>query len=53
MIFRIGSYEHVLQKVKKRQMAWFGHMSRHDTLTNTILQGRVEGIRKRGRTKRN
>ena len=24
-------------------------MSRHDILTNTILQGRVEGIRKRGR----
>ena len=36
-----------------RQISWFGHiwtyMSRYDILTNTILQGRVEGIRKRGR----
>ena len=28
-------------------------MSRHETLTNTVLQGRVEDIRKRGRLKRN
>ena len=34
-------------------MSWFGNVSRHDTLANTILQGRVEGIRKRGRPKRN
>ena len=27
-------------------MSWFGHVSRHDTLENTILQGRVEGTGK-------
>ena len=30
-------------------MSWFGHVSRHDTLANIILQGRVEGSRKIGR----
>ena len=53
MISRIGSYERVLQKVKRRQIRWFGHMSRHDILTNTILQDRFEGIRKRGGPTRN
>ena len=47
MISRISSYERGLQKVKKRKISWF------DTLANTILQGRVEGSRKRGRPKRN
>ena len=43
MISRIGSYYRVLQKVKRRKISLFGHVSRHDTLENTILQGRVEG----------
>ena len=34
-------------------MRFFGHVSRHGTLENTILQNRVEDIRKRGRPKRN
>ena len=33
-------------------MRWFGHLSRHETLANTILQGRVEGTRIIGRPKR-
>ena len=50
MISRNSSYERVLQKVKRIQMSWFGHVSRHDILANTILQGRVESSRKRGWT---
>ena len=30
----------------------FGHTSRHNSITKTILQGVVEGSRKRGRPKR-
>ena len=41
MISRIGSYERILQNVKRRQISWFGHMSRHDISTNTILQGHL------------
>ena len=37
MISKIVSYERVLQ-VKRRQISWFGHMIRHDILTNTIYK---------------
>ena len=53
MIYKTGAYERVSQKVKKRQIRWFCHMSRHDILTNTILQDRVEFTKKRGHPKRN
>jgi hypothetical protein len=32
---------------------WFGHVTRHDTLSKTIMQGTVEGGRRRGRQKKN
>ncbi|KAL8561519.1 hypothetical protein ACOMHN_057213 [Nucella lapillus] len=35
--------------VKRRKLAWFGHVNRHDSLAKTILQGTVEGGRRRGR----
>ena len=53
MISRIGSYERILQKVKRRQMSLFGHVSRHDIMANTGLQRRVEGIKERGHPKKN
>ena len=31
-----------------RKISWFGHVSRHKTLENTILKVRVEGTRKIG-----
>ena len=34
---------------KRRKMNWFGHIYRHNSLAKTILQGTVEGGRKRGR----
>ena len=46
IISRIGSYECVLLKVKSIKLSWFSHVSRHDTLANTNLPDRVEGIRK-------
>ena len=52
MISRIGSYKRVILKVKRRKISWFGHVSTHETLPNTIIQGRVEGTRKIGRPKR-
>ena len=30
-------------------LAWFGHVTRHDTLSKTILHGTSEGGRNRGR----
>ena len=55
-LFRIGSYERILQKVKMRKISWFkpiDNVSRHDTLSNTTLQGSIGGTKKIGRPKRN
>ncbi|GFS07612.1 5-HT4 receptor [Elysia marginata] len=42
----------LLATVKRRKLAWFGHVTRHDSLSKTILQGTVEGKRRRGRQKK-
>ena len=33
-------------------MKWFGHVTRHNSLSKTALQGTVEGGRKRGRQRK-
>ncbi|GFR94579.1 endonuclease-reverse transcriptase [Elysia marginata] len=47
----VGPPEPLLATVKRRKLAWFGHVTRHDSLSKTILQGTVEGKRRRGRQK--
>ena len=44
--------EPLLAKLKRRKLQWFGHVTRHDTLSKTILQRTVEGRRKRGRQRK-
>ena len=44
--------ETIITSIKRRKMAWFGHVVRHDTLTKTILQGTIEGGRRRGRQRK-
>ena len=46
---RAGKQENLLGIVKRRKLAWFGHISRHNSLAKTVLQGTLEGGRKRGR----
>ena len=49
----IGPYEVLLATVKRRKLKWYGHVSRSSGLAKTILQGTVQGGRRRGRqTKR-
>ena len=48
----IGPYEDLLTTVKKRKLRWYGHVSRSNGLSKTILQGTVRGKRKRGRQKK-
>ena len=38
--------------VKRRKLKWYGHVTRSDGLTKVILQGTVEGSRRRGRPKK-
>ena len=48
----IGPYEDLLTTVKKRKLKWYGHVSRSSGLSKTILQGTVQGGRRRGRQRR-
>ena len=48
----IGKYDELLTLVKKRKLRWFGHVSRSSGLAKTILQGTVQGTRRKGRQKK-
>ena len=45
----MGPQEPLLPTVNRRKLAWFGHVTRHDSLLETILQGTLEDGRRRGR----
>ena len=45
----IGRYEDLLTSVKRRKLKWYGHITRSSGLAKTILQGTVQGGRRRGR----
>ena len=47
----IGSHDDLLTTVKKRKLRWYGHITRSSGLAKTILQGTVQGGRRRGRQK--
>ena len=47
-----GPIEPAIITIKRRKMQWFGHVIRHPTLANTILQGWVTGSRKPGRQRK-
>ena len=44
----VGNYVPLLAIVKKRKLCWFCHITRHNSLANTILQGKVDGKRSQG-----
>ena len=48
----VGSQEPLLATVRRRKLAWFGHVTRHDSLSKTILQGTLEGGRRCGRQRK-
>ena len=53
---RIGNtirpYEDLLTTVKRHKLKWFGHVTRSSGLAKTILQGTVQGGRRRGRQRK-
>ena len=49
VISRAGPQEPLLATIKRRKLTWFGQVTRHNSLPKTILQGTLEGGRKRGR----
>ena len=41
-----------LATVKRQKFAWFGHVTRHESFSKTILQGTLEGGRRCGRQRK-
>ena len=50
--FLVGPKEPLLATVKRWKLAWFGHVTRHDSLFKTTLQGTLKGGRRRGRKRK-
>jgi len=42
----------LMQVIKQRQANWIGHVLRHDCFLKTVLEGKIEGKRPRGKPKR-
>ena len=49
----VGPQEPLLATVKRRKLMWYGHIARHTSLCKTVMQGTVEGGRRRGRQRKN
>jgi hypothetical protein len=45
---KLAMKQDLLKEVKTRQLKYFEHIKRHDSLLKNILEGRVEGKRARG-----
>ena len=50
--FLVGPQEPLMATVKRRKLAWFGHVTRHDGLSKTILQSTEEGGRHLGQQRK-
>ena len=48
----IGPYENLLTSVNRRKLKWHGHVTRSSVLAKTILQGTVQGGRRRGKQRK-
>ena len=48
----IGPYEDLLTSVKRRKLKRYGHVTQSSGLAKTILQGTVQGGRRRGRQRK-
>ena len=48
----IGPHEDLLTSVKRHKLKWNGHVTRSSGLAKTILQGTVQGGRRRGRQRK-
>ena len=48
----IRPHEGLLTMVKRRNLQWYGHVSRLSGLAKTILQGTVKGGKRQGRQRK-
>ena len=50
--FLVGPQEPLLADLKRRKLAWFGHLTRHNSLSKTIPQGTLQVKRSHGRQRK-
>lgn len=46
---RVGEERGLVEAIRKRQKTWLGHVLRRDSLLQTIIEGHMEGKKRRGR----
>ena len=46
--FLVGQQEPLLATAKRRKLSWFGHVTRHDSLSKTIPRGTLDAVVGRG-----
>ena len=49
---RLKVKRELLNKSKSHKLSYFGHIVRHESIQKTVLEGRMEGRRGRGRPRR-
>ena len=49
VVRRVGEERSLVNTVIKRKKSWIGHVLRHDCLLKSVIEGRMEGKRCRGR----
>ena len=50
--FLVGLQEPLLATVRRRKLTWFQHVTHHDSLSKTILQGTLEGGQHHGQQRK-
>ena len=50
--FLVGPQEPLLATLTSLKLAWFRHVTRHNSVYKTILQGTLENGRRRGRQRK-
>ena len=48
LVQHVGHCEDLLTTVNKRELRWYGHVTRSSGLSKTTLQGKLQGNRRRG-----
>ena len=48
----LGVERGLLSQIRIHKLSYFGHIARHDSLQKTVLTGRIDGRRGRGRPRR-
>jgi ribosomal 50S subunit-associated protein YjgA (DUF615 family) len=49
VIKKMNGERHIMEVIRERKMKFCGYLLRHDSIQKTLLQGKIEGKRARGK----